>query len=62
MSADTHTPQRKKAQMASALFNDVQLLGLDALRNTEAWDALTCDEQMRVEDLCGLDHPIEYSV
>jgi hypothetical protein len=62
MSADTHTTQRKKAQMASALFNDVQFLSLDTLRNTEAWDALTCDEQMRVEDLCGLDHPIEYSV
>lgn len=43
--------QRKKAQMASALFNDVQFFGLDAFRNTEAWEALTCDEQMRLEDL-----------
>lgn len=49
----TSTTERKKAQMASALFNDVQLLGLDAIRNTEAWDALSCDQQMRLEDLAG---------
>ena len=44
------TQQRKKAQMASALFNDVQLLG-SAVTCTAEWDALTCDEQMRLEDL-----------
>jgi hypothetical protein len=43
--------QRKKAQMASALFNDVQLLGLDTFRQCAEWDTLTCDEQMRLEDL-----------
>jgi hypothetical protein len=45
------TTQRKKAQMASALFNDVQFLSFEAVRNTAEWDALTCDEQMRLEDL-----------
>jgi hypothetical protein len=45
------TTQRKKAQMASALFNDVQFLSMDCIRNTAEWDALTCDEQMRLEDL-----------
>jgi hypothetical protein len=44
------TQQRKKAQMASALFNDVQLLG-SALTCTAEWDDLPCDEQMRLEDL-----------
>ena len=43
--------QRKKAQMASALFSDVQFLSFDAIRNTAEFDALTCDEQMRLEDL-----------
>ena len=43
--------QRKKAQMASALFNDVQLFGLDTFRQCAEWDTLTCDEQMRLEDL-----------
>jgi len=52
MSHNTDT-QRKKAQMASALFNDVQLLGFDAIRNTADWDALSCDDQMRLEDLVG---------
>ena len=45
--------QRKKAQMASALFNDVQLLGLDTFRQCAEWDTLSCDEQMRLEDLIG---------
>jgi len=45
--------ERKKAQMASALFNDVQFLSFDAIRSCEAWDMLTCDEQMRLEDLVG---------
>ncbi len=44
------TQERKKAQMASALFNDVQLLG-SALTCTAEWDDLSCDEQMRLEDL-----------
>ena len=48
MSTDT---QRKKAQMASALFNDVQFLSMDCIRNTAEWDMLSCDEQMRLEDL-----------
>ena len=51
MVQNTSTTERKKALMASALFNDVQFFGLDAFRNTEAWEALTCDEQMRLEDL-----------
>jgi hypothetical protein len=42
--------QRKKAQMASALFNDVQLLG-SVFTCTASFDALSCDEQMRLEDL-----------
>jgi hypothetical protein len=46
------TQQRKKAQMASALFNDVQLLG-SAVTATAEWDALPCDEQMKLEDLIG---------
>ena len=45
------TQQRKKAQMASALFNDVQFLSMDCIRNTAEWDAMSCDEQMRLEDL-----------
>jgi hypothetical protein len=45
--------QRKKAQMASALFNDVQFLGLDTFRQCAEWDTLSCDEQMRLEDLIG---------
>ena len=45
------TQQRKKAQMASALFNDVQFLSMDCIRNTAEWDTLSCDEQMRLEDL-----------
>lgn len=45
------TQQRKKAQMASALFNDVQFLSMDCIRNTAEWDALSCDDQMRLEDL-----------
>jgi len=45
--------QRKKAQMASALFNDVQFLGLDTFRQCAEWDTLPCDEQMRLEDLVG---------
>lgn len=44
--------ERKKAQMATALFNDVQLLG-SALTCTAEWDALPCDEQMKLEDLIG---------
>ena len=44
--------ERKKAQMASALFNDVQLLG-SAVTCTAEWDALPCDEQMKLEDLIG---------
>ena len=47
------TQQRKKAQMASALFNDVQFLSFEAVRNTAEWDAMSCDEQMRLEDLIG---------
>ena len=47
------TTQRKKAQMASALFNDVQFLSFEAVRNTAEWDAMSCDEQMRLEDLIG---------
>jgi hypothetical protein len=39
--------------MASALFNDVQFLGLDTFRQCAEWDALSCDEQMRLEDLIG---------
>lgn len=40
----------------TALFNDVQFLNfygahMDAFRNCAQWDALTCDEQMRLEDL-----------
>jgi hypothetical protein len=46
------TTQRKKAQMASALFNDVQLLG-STITCTAGWDALPCDEQMKLEDLIG---------
>ena len=46
--------QRKKAQMASALFNDVQLLG-SAITCTASFDALSCDDQMRLEDLIGND-------
>ena len=45
------TTQRKKAQMASALFNDVQFLSMDCIRNTAEWDAMSCDDQMRLEDL-----------
>ena len=44
------TQQRKKAQMASALFNDVQLLG-STVTCTAEFDLLSCDEQMRLEDL-----------
>jgi hypothetical protein len=44
--------QRKKAQMASAFFNDIQLFG-SAITCTAEWDALSCDEQMRLEDLVG---------
>ena len=46
-------PQRKKAQMASALFDDVQFLGIDTFRQCADWDDLTCSEQMRIEDLVG---------
>ena len=46
------TQQRKKAQMASALFNDVQLLG-SAVTCTAEFDLLSCDEQMKLEDLIG---------
>lgn len=49
MSTDT---QRKKAQMASALFNDVQLLG-STVTCTAEFDLLSCDEQMKLEDLIG---------
>jgi len=44
--------QRKKAQMASALFNDVQLLG-STVTCTADFDLLSCDEQMKLEDLIG---------
>ena len=46
-------PQRKKAQMASALFDDVKFLGIDTFRQCADWDDLTCSEQMRIEDLVG---------
>ena len=46
------TQQRKKAQMASALFNDVQLLGSHVTATAE-WESMTCDEQMKLEDLIG---------
>ena len=42
--------ERKKAQMASALFNDVQLLG-STVTCTAEFDLLSCDEQMRLVDL-----------
>ena len=45
------TQERKKAQMASALFNDVQFLSMDCIRNTAEWESMTCDEQMKLEDL-----------
>ena len=45
------TQQRKKAQMASALFNDVQFLSMDCIRNRAEWEMRSCDEQMRLEDL-----------
>ena len=48
----TTDTQRKKAQMASALFNDVQLLG-STVTCTAEFDLLSCDEQMRLEDLIG---------
>ena len=44
--------ERKKAQMASALFNDVQLLG-STVTCTAGFDLLSCDEQMKLEDLIG---------
>ncbi len=47
----TTDTQRKKAQMASALFSDVQFLSMDCIRNTAEWDAMSCDDQMRLEDL-----------
>ena len=50
------TQERKKAQMASALFNDVKFFDFDCIRSTADWDELTCDEQMRLEDLVGSDY------
>jgi len=35
----------------NALFNDVQLLGIDNFRQCAEWEALSCSEQMKVEDL-----------
>ena len=46
----TTDTQRKKAQMASALFDDVQLLG-STVTCTAEFDLLSCDEQMRLVDL-----------
>jgi hypothetical protein len=45
-----------KQTAINALFNDVQFLSfyevhMDAFRGSSEWDALTCDEQMRLEDL-----------
>ena len=48
--------ERKKAQMASALFNDVKFFDFDCIRSTEEWDTLSCDEQMTLEDLVGTDY------
>ena len=48
--------ERKKARMASALFNDVKFFDFDCIRSTEEWDALSCDEQMTLEDLVGTDY------
>ena len=42
--------ERKKAQMASALFDDVQLLG-STVTCTAEFDLLSCDAQMRLVDL-----------
>ena len=47
----TYSPKRNKQASMNALFNDVQFFGMDVVRNTSQWDALTCDEQMRLEDL-----------
>ena len=44
-----------KQTAMNALFNDVQFLSMDVVRNTSQWDALTCDEQMRLEDLVNTD-------
>ena len=49
----TYSPKRNKQAAMNALFNDVQFFGMDVVRNTSQWDALTCDEQMRLEDLVG---------
>jgi hypothetical protein len=47
----TYPVKGNKRAAINALFNDVQLLSMDVVRNTSDWDALTCDEQMKLEDL-----------
>lgn len=44
-----------KQTAINALFSDVQFLSMDVVRNTSQWDALSCDEQMRLEDLVNTD-------
>jgi hypothetical protein len=51
----TYSPKRNKQAAMNALFNDVQFFGMDVVRNISQWDALTCDEQMRLEDLVNTD-------
>jgi hypothetical protein len=45
--ASHNTP--KRTALEAVLLTDVQLLGLHTC--TSEWDALTCDEQMLLEDL-----------
>ena len=49
-----------KQAAINALFNDVQFLSfyeahMDAFRGSSDWDVLSCDEQMRLEDLVNTD-------
>lgn len=52
----TYPVRGNKQAAINALFTDVQFLSfygahMDAFRNCAEWDALTCDEQMRLEDI-----------
>lgn len=49
----TYPLNGNKRSAMNALFNDVQLLGIDNFRQCAEWDTLSCSEQMSLEDLIG---------
>ena len=45
---------QNNASPLAAIFDSVSFHGIDTVRSTAEWDALTCDEQMLIEQFSEL--------